>query len=309
MSAKNNPKPLNISKRLSDTFKRLEDLSFIGKKVALNKSSPKSKPYWCTHDGNGYSRGVENDQVFIFEIKDKDINIAFSINDINNFVDDNIFASIKFNNMKGLDNRGIVVASGKFNYDDLRVRLNEFVKTATIDNYQEKFSELFEFEIPTPSEMRYYLLNKTSEENVEKSNILKCRFFIDDYLPELHAENLKLEKIVNEELAKTTEHQVLFELEKEMSKLQKKISDQKKIVMATKKVIQDEKGYTEGVQQEKKLTNVKDYFKSKGESMDAYHIKSLTGLQPEEFIASFEKRILSKSVQVINNPSPSKKRM
>lgn len=294
MNQKNKTKALNISKRLSDTFKKLEDLPFIEKKLALNKSAPKSIPYPFDYKNKGYTRGVENDQVFIFKIKNNDISIAFSINDINNITDDNIFASIKFNNIKGLDNQGIIVSSEKFNYDFLRVKLNNFVATANMENYQEKLSELFEFYIPPVSKMRYLLLEKAN--GTQEELLLKCRFMVEDYLPELHEDNLKSAKNIQKQLIQTPEYKEMEELELQMRQLQSKISGKKKVISGIKKLIEDESGYTSRMDAEKMLESLKNNYNQKGDGISLLHVKHITGLPAEEFIASIEKEILSKTI-------------
>lgn len=294
MSEKNKTKLINISKRLSDGFKKLENLPFIEKKVALNKAAKKSIPYRFDYNNKGCTRGVENDQVFIFKIKDNDINIAFSINEIANITDNNITVSIKFDNVKGLDNRGVIISSDKFNYESLKENLNKFIKTANIENYQQKLSELFGFYIPPLSKMRYLLLENASDS--KEALLLKCRFIIDDYLPELHKENLESTKSIQKELSQTPEYKELQELELQMRQLQSKISGKKKVINGIKKSIEDESGYTEKYDSEKKLETLKTYYKQKGEDLSLSAIKHFTGLPAEEFIASVEKEILSNTV-------------
>lgn len=294
MSEKNKTKLINISKRLSDGFKKLENLPFIEKKVALNKAAKKSIPYPFDYNNKGSTRGVENEQVFIFKIKDSDINIAFSINEIANITDDNITVSIKFDNVKGLDNRGVIISSDKFNYEFLKENLNKFIKTANIENYQQKLSELFGLDIPHISKMRYLLLENASDS--KEALLLKCRFIVDDYLPELHKENLESAKSIQKELSKTPEYKELQELELQMRQLQSKISGKKKVINGIKKSIEDESGYTEKYDSEKKLESLKTYYKQKGENISLSAIKHFTGLPAEEFIASVEKEILSNTV-------------
>lgn len=173
-------KDLNISKRLQQQFKELSDFTIFSKKVALHKAAEGDLTYSVWHGGYNKKKGVKNEQVFIFPVRDRQLSIGFTIN--NQFDVDNaeIRASCKISNQLDEKGLGVLIYSEPMNYENFKTKLNEFISGLNNNHgLKDTLFQVFSISIPEYKDMQNYVMDYLYSHGGEEGKISFLKSYVE----------------------------------------------------------------------------------------------------------------------------------
>lgn len=211
-----------VLKRLRHFFIELERLNSIEDKIVLNHAEPKS--VYDNYYSSRKTKGVKNEQVIIYKLRDEYFTLGFTINNIFDPDKATISVGCKLFDPSDYDKKkGYVISSGEMSYADFKERLSKFVFTIDDKELRPALLEHFNLNVPEKNQIRDILMDSYALSENEEDRAEFIKLIVTERMKANDEEKNAIKKKAIAQVNDTELGKEIRDLKKEIEVLNKKL--------------------------------------------------------------------------------------